>query len=63
MDPEDRAAQYVELQELQQEGEYPSMFLYQMVDNIGISDNIEWEPSRDGFLWLGNVEWLQIVSG
>jgi peptide/nickel transport system substrate-binding protein len=57
MDAEARAAQYVELQDLQQTGEYPSMYLYQMMDNVGINDAIDWTPSLDGFLWLGNVQW------
>jgi peptide/nickel transport system substrate-binding protein len=59
MDADARAAQYVKLQELQQSGEYPVMFLYQMQDNVGLSETIEWQPSQDGFLWLGNVKWVK----
>ena len=54
MDPESRAAKYVQIQELfQQEG--PTVYLYQMFDTVGISDGVSWDPPLDGFLWMGNA--------
>ncbi len=54
MDPESRAEQYIEIQRLINE-DVPYVYLYQMLDTVGINDRVTWEPPLDGFLWMGNA--------
>jgi peptide/nickel transport system substrate-binding protein len=52
MDPEERAAQYVRLQELINE-DVPHVYLYLMKDAMGKSDRLEFSMNPDNFLWMG----------
>jgi peptide/nickel transport system substrate-binding protein len=54
MDPESRAEQYIEIQRLINE-DVPYIYLYQMLDTVGMNDRMSWAPPLDGFLWLGNA--------
>ncbi len=54
MDPEEREAQYQEIQRLTYE-QAVSIPLYQMVDAVGINDALNWSPPQDGFFWMATA--------
>ena len=56
MEPEARRQQYVEIQELIA-ADLPYIYLYQMRDTIGLSEDFAWDPPLDGFIWLGNIDY------
>ena len=54
MNPANRAAEYVELQNLIND-EGPMVPLYQMKDAIGVNKKLKWDMPLDGFLWFGDA--------
>ena len=54
MDPEERAAQYQEIQRLTYQ-EAVTIPLYQMVDAVGTTDRLNWSPPQDGFFWMATA--------
>ena len=58
MNPETRAQKYVEIQKLINE-DAVSIYLYQMYDTVGMSENLQWDPPLDGFLWMGNATFAE----
>lgn len=54
MDPDERAAQYQQIQRLTYQ-EAVSIPLYQMIDAVGTSDRLNWAPPQDGFFWMANA--------
>lgn len=52
MDPEARAAQYVEIQNLINQ-DVPAIYLYLMKDAMGKSDRLDFTMNPDNFLWMG----------
>jgi peptide/nickel transport system substrate-binding protein len=52
MDPEARAAQYVQIQDLIIQ-DNPHVYLYLMKDAMGKSDRLEFTMNPDNFLWMG----------
>jgi peptide/nickel transport system substrate-binding protein len=52
MDPDARAAQYVQVQDLIN-AENPHVYLYLMKDAMGKSDRLEFSMNPDNFLWMG----------
>ena len=60
MNPEDRAAQYREIQELLVAANGGThVFLYQMKDTLGKKQSVIYQPALDGFLWFGEVKVTQ----
>jgi peptide/nickel transport system substrate-binding protein len=56
MDPEARAAQYEQIQELlTAENGGPYVYLYQMRDTLARNNRVNYSPAPDGFLWLGEA--------
>jgi peptide/nickel transport system substrate-binding protein len=54
MDPEERRAMYVRLQELHLE-DLPYIYLYLMKGAMGINDRLQWSMPTDNFLWMGDA--------
>lgn len=56
MNPEERAAQYVRIQELiLAENGGPLLTLYVMYDTMGRDPGLRWTRGPDGWLWLGDA--------
>jgi peptide/nickel transport system substrate-binding protein len=51
---EKRKQLYYKIQEIVVE-DRPYVFLYQMMDTVGMSRRLEWTPAPDGFVWLGGA--------
>lgn len=51
---EKRKQLYYKIQEIVAE-DRPYVFLYQMMDTVGMSRRLEWTPAPDGFVWLGKA--------
>jgi peptide/nickel transport system substrate-binding protein len=51
---EKRKQLYYKIQEIVVE-DRPYVFLYQMMDTVGMSKRLQWKPAPDGFVWLGKA--------
>jgi peptide/nickel transport system substrate-binding protein len=51
---EKRKQLYYKIQEIVAE-DRPYVFLYQMMDTVGMNKKLDWTPAPDGFVWLGKA--------